>query len=71
MISTIPSASPAACLLLVSKTPSDLRIDLTTMVIRALLGPAGGPEEEQDGHEGDLFSRNLVGRLAPAHGARF
>ena len=42
----------------------------SAMVVRDLLGPAGGPEEEQDEHEDDLSSRYLVGSLAPAHGAR-
>jgi hypothetical protein len=42
----------------------------SAMVIRDLLGPAGGPEEEQDEHEDDLSSRYLVGSLAPAHVAR-
>jgi hypothetical protein len=28
------------------RTPGDLRNDLTDMVVRDLLGPAGGPDEE-------------------------
>src|SRR6478736_10335985 len=35
------------------------------MVIRYLLGPAGGPKEELDQREDHVFQRYLVGMLAP------
>lgn len=50
---------------LVKKTPSDLRNELTDMVIRDLLGPAGGPDEELSLHEDHAYQRYLVGMLAP------
>ena len=46
-------------------TPADLRDQLTEMVIRDLLGPAGGPEEELDRREDHTYQRYLVGMLAP------
>lgn len=49
-------------------TPSsshDIRDELTDMVIRDLLGPAGGPEEELDQMEDRVRERYLVGTLAP------
>src|SRR5712671_4393668 len=48
-----------------SKTPNDLRDELTEMVIRDLLGPAAGPEEEPDQREDHVYQRYLVGMLAP------
>jgi len=45
--------------------PADLRDQLTEMVIRDLLGPAGGPEEELDRREDHTYQRYLVGMLAP------
>src|SRR5260370_32101725 len=50
---------------LARKTPSDLRDELTDMVIRDLLGPAGGPDEELDQREDHVYQRYLVGMLAP------
>ncbi len=46
-------------------TPSDLRDELTDMVVRDLLGPAGGPEEELSQYEDHVYQRYLVGMLAP------
>ncbi|WP_434130691.1 DISARM system helicase DrmA [Methylocaldum sp. GT1BB] len=46
-------------------TPVDLRDQLTEMVIRDLLGPAGGPEEELNQYEDHTYQRYLVGMLAP------
>ncbi len=43
MLPTTATPHPPA---LATKTPSDIRDELTDMVIRDLLGPAGGPEEE-------------------------
>jgi hypothetical protein len=50
---------------LLRKTPNELRDELTDMVIRDLLGPAGGPEEEPDQREDHVYQRYLVGMLAP------
>lgn len=50
---------------LARKTPSDLRNELTDMVVRDLLGPAGGPEEELNQYEDHAYQRYLVGMLAP------
>src|SRR5205085_12231772 len=49
---------------LVAKTPSDLRDELTEMVIRDLLGPAGGSAEELNQYEDHAYQRYLVGMLA-------
>jgi hypothetical protein len=46
-------------------TPAAIREELTEMVIRDLLGPAGGPEEELNQHEDHAYGRYLVGMLAP------
>jgi hypothetical protein len=46
-------------------TPAAIRDELTAMVIRDLLGPAGGPEEELDKYEDHVYGRYLVGMLAP------
>ena len=46
-------------------TPHQLRDNLTAVVVRDLLGPAGGPEEEIDQREDHVYSRYLVGMLAP------
>ncbi len=51
--------------ILASKTPSELRDELTDMVIRDLLGPAGGPDEELSQYEDHAYQRYLVGMLAP------
>lgn len=64
MSTTLPTASPAAPAL-APKSPSDLRNELTGMVVRDLLGPAGGPEEELNQYEDHAYQRYLVGMLAP------
>lgn len=46
-------------------TPAAIRDELTEMVIRDLLGPAGGPEEELNQYEDHVYGRYLVGMLAP------
>lgn len=46
-------------------TPQAIRDELTGMVVRDLLGPAGGPEEELDQREDRATGRYLVGMLAP------
>ncbi len=46
-------------------TPSAIRDELTALVHRDLLGPAGGPEEELDQIEDNASGRYLVGMLAP------
>ncbi|MFM8443289.1 MAG: hypothetical protein ACKN9W_08110, partial [Methylococcus sp.] len=46
-------------------TPAALRDQLADMVIKDLLGPAGGPEEELHYYEDHVFKRYLVGMLAP------
>jgi len=51
--------------ILTRKKPSDLRNELTDMVVRDLLGPAGGPDEELNQHEDHAYQRYLVGMLAP------
>ena len=50
---------------LTGKSPTDLRDELTDMVFRDLLGPAGGPDEELDQREDHAYQRYLVGMLAP------
>jgi hypothetical protein len=59
---TIATPNPPA---LVTKTPSDLRDELTDMVVRDLLGPASGPDEELSQYEDHVYQRYLVGMLAP------
>jgi hypothetical protein len=44
-------------------SPRELRAELEQIVIRDLLGPAGGPAEELD--ERSVRDRYLVGMLAP------
>jgi hypothetical protein len=48
-----------------TKTPSDLRDELTEMVIRDLLGPAGDADEELNQYGDHAYQRYLVGMLAP------
>lgn len=50
---------------LTTATPSAIRDELTQMVIRDLLGPAGGPEEELNQFEDHAYQRYLVGMLGP------
>ena len=44
-------------------SPTKIREELEQMVLRDLLGPVGGPEEEND--EPSIRDRYLVGMLAP------
>lgn len=46
-------------------SPSAVRDELTEMVVRDLLGPAGGPDEELSQYEDHAYTRYLVGMLAP------
>ena len=50
---------------LVAKSPCELRDELTDKVVRDLLGPAGGPDEELSQREDHVYQRYLVGMLAP------
>ena len=59
---TIATHNPSA---LSIKSPNDLRDELTDMVVRDLLGPAGGPDEELNRDEDHVYQRYLVGMLAP------
>ncbi len=58
---TVSAGAPA----LIVKAPSDIRDELTDMVVRDLLGPAGGPDEELNQREDHAYQRYLVGMLAP------
>lgn len=60
-----PSATTSNAPVIPVKTPSDLRDELMDMVIRDLLGPAGGPDEELSQYEDHAYQRYLVGMLAP------
>jgi hypothetical protein len=66
-MSTLSTPAPATlgATTLARKTPNDLRDELTDMVIRDLLGPAGGTDEELDQREDHVYQRYLVGMLAP------
>src|SRR5580658_6583338 len=46
-------------------TAHTIRDELTRMVLRDLLGPAAGEDEELDQREDHVFQRYLVGMLAP------
>ncbi len=61
--STTPTTVSAS--ILVTKAPCDLRDELIDMVVRDLLGPAGGPDEELSQQEDHAYQRYLVGMLAP------
>lgn len=50
-------------------SPSEIRNELTDMVISDLLGPAGGPEGELNQFEDHAYQRYLVGMLAPKDSA--
>src|ERR1039458_3094574 len=50
---------------LVPPSPSEVREELTQMVVKDLLGPAGGPEEELNKDDARVRERYLVGMLAP------
>ncbi len=59
-----PSAPPASApRVLTAPEPAEIRQMLEDAVLRDLLGPANGPEEEVD--EGNVRDRYLVGLLAP------
>ena len=60
---TVVPAAPAN--VLVTPAPAAIRDELTGMVIRDLLGPAGGPDEELSQFEDHVYGRYLVGMLAP------
>jgi hypothetical protein len=62
---TPPAAPPVAAPALVTPHPSAIRDELTDMVVRDLLGPAGGNEEELGQLEDHVYQRYLVGMLAP------
>src|SRR6476646_5321841 len=46
-------------------SPHAVRDELTGMVVKDLLGPAGGPDEELDQREDRASGRYLIGMLAP------
>src|SRR5260370_4030795 len=62
---TIPVRPRFATPALARKTPNELRDELTDIVMRDLLGPAGGLKEELDQREDHVYQRYLVGMLAP------
>lgn len=55
----------APALTLAPPSPHAIRDELTAKVVKDLLGPAEGPEEELDQREDHAFGRYLVGLLAP------
>src|SRR3989442_14850888 len=59
----LPAGSASRILTL--PPPSRIRDELTDMVLKDLLGPAGGPSEELDKREDRVRERYLVGVLAP------
>ncbi len=63
--SNIPASMSLGTQALPRRTPSDLRNELMDMVVRDLLGPAGGPDEELNQYEDHVYQRYLVGMLAP------
>ena len=62
---TPPAVTPIAAPALATATPSAIRDELTDMVVRDLLGPAGGSDEELNQYEDHAYQRYLVGMLAP------
>ena len=62
---TLPTVISAVVPALATATPSAIRDELTDMVVRDLLGPAGGPDEELNQYEDHAYQRYLVGMLAP------
>lgn len=64
-MTTTPTIATPNLPALATKTPSDIRDELTDMVVRDLLGPACGPDEELSQYEDHAYSRYLVGMLAP------
>ncbi len=65
MSTPIPMPLTVPTPVLPAVTPSDIRDELTDMVVRDLLGPAGVPNEELSQHEDHVYQRYLVGMLAP------
>jgi hypothetical protein len=63
--SITPATTSTSVPALVAMTPSDLRAELTNMVVHDLLGPAGGSDEELNQYEDHAYQRYLVGMLAP------
>jgi hypothetical protein len=61
--SQTPAAGPAGTLAAALPSSVQLRAELEDLVVRDLLGPAGGPEEEVD--ETRISDRYLLGILAP------
>lgn len=61
--SSLQPPPPTAAL--AAASPAAIRDELTDMVVRDLLGPAGGPEEELHEREAHVYGRYLVGMLAP------
>ncbi|WP_446811556.1 DISARM system helicase DrmA [Methylomonas sp. 2BW1-5-20] len=59
------STAVTALATLPNPTPTTIRDELTQMVIRDLLGPARGVEEELNQYEDHAYQRYLVGMLAP------
>lgn len=59
------SLASASTSLLVPPSPNQIRDELTDMVIRDLLGPAGSLDEELNQYEDHAYQRYLVGMLAP------
>src|SRR5262245_9319459 len=60
-----PAAPSLGTPALARKKPGEVRDELTAMVVRDLLGPAGGPDEELNQYEDHAYQRYLVGMLAP------
>ena len=59
-----PSNPPPSAPALKTRSPTELRAELERMVLRELLGPAGGGHEEID-EKISVHERYLVGALAP------
>lgn len=59
------ATAPPPVSILAPPPPYAIRDELTEMVIRDLLGPAGGPDEELGQREDRVRERYLVGMLAP------
>src|SRR5882672_12894127 len=63
--SQLPLVPTVPTTVLAPPTPRAIRDELTDMVVRDLLGPAGGPDEELNQYEDHVYQRYLVGMLAP------
>jgi hypothetical protein len=62
---SVSSSSASQATVLSPPSSHGIRDELTEMVIKDLLGPAGGPAEELDWREDRVRERYLVGMLAP------